>query len=216
MVTGIVFYGLALALLAFSFFTDKAKTGQALRKAWKSLEGILPQFLGIIVLIGILLAAVALIAYAVTLSPGACPGESAGLIVQYAGLFPKLKPDHPLWGALVWTLSRGPADHLALRLNWLSALCGAGSVYLLYRIMVGAIYGTITVTPVNRAKALIAARLAGVSAALLLAFSVPFWVVSNRAHPATFDLLLLLAVTWLFSLHATKRSEEHTSELQSR
>ena len=56
MVTGIVFYGLALALLAFSFFTDKAKTGQALRKAWKSLEGILPQFLGIIVLIGILLA----------------------------------------------------------------------------------------------------------------------------------------------------------------
>ena len=56
MVTGIVFYALALALLALSFFTDKARTLQALRKAWKALEGILPQFLGIIVMIGILLA----------------------------------------------------------------------------------------------------------------------------------------------------------------
>ena len=56
MLTGIVFYALAIALLALSFFRDRAKTAQALRKAWKSLEGILPQFLGIIVLIGILLA----------------------------------------------------------------------------------------------------------------------------------------------------------------
>jgi uncharacterized membrane protein YraQ (UPF0718 family) len=56
MVTGIVFYALAIALLALSFFTDRARTLQALRKAWKSLEGILPQFLAIIVLIGILLA----------------------------------------------------------------------------------------------------------------------------------------------------------------
>jgi uncharacterized membrane protein YraQ (UPF0718 family) len=56
MVAGIVFYALALVLLVLSFFTDRAKTVQALRKAWKSLGGILPQFLGIIVLIGILLA----------------------------------------------------------------------------------------------------------------------------------------------------------------
>jgi uncharacterized membrane protein YraQ (UPF0718 family) len=56
MITDVVFYALALALIALSFFTDRAKTVQALRKAWKSLEGILPQFLGIIVLIGILLA----------------------------------------------------------------------------------------------------------------------------------------------------------------
>ena len=42
MVTGIIFYVLAIALLALSFFKDRAKTGQALRKAWKSLEGILP------------------------------------------------------------------------------------------------------------------------------------------------------------------------------
>ena len=56
MVTGIVFYSLAILLLVLSFFKDRDKTVLALRKAWKSLEGILPQFLGIIVLIGVLLA----------------------------------------------------------------------------------------------------------------------------------------------------------------
>ncbi len=56
MVTGIIFYALAFLLLSLSFFKDRRKTAQALLKAWKSLEGILPQFLGIIVLIGILLA----------------------------------------------------------------------------------------------------------------------------------------------------------------
>jgi uncharacterized membrane protein YraQ (UPF0718 family) len=56
MVTGIVFYALAFLLLLLSFLKSKDKTVSALRKAWKSLEGILPQFLSIIVLIGILLA----------------------------------------------------------------------------------------------------------------------------------------------------------------
>lgn len=56
MTTGIVFWGLAITLLAVSFFKDRAKTMQALKKAGKALLGILPQFLGIIVLIGLLLA----------------------------------------------------------------------------------------------------------------------------------------------------------------
>jgi len=56
MVTGIVFWGIALVLLAVSFVRDRAKTVQALKKAGKSLLGILPQFLGIIALIGLLLA----------------------------------------------------------------------------------------------------------------------------------------------------------------
>jgi len=56
MVTGIVFWGLALALLAASLCKDRAKTVLALKKAGKSILGILPQFLGIIVLIGLLLA----------------------------------------------------------------------------------------------------------------------------------------------------------------
>ena len=43
-------------LLFLSFRKDRQKTRQALKKGWKSFENILPQFLSILVLIGIMLA----------------------------------------------------------------------------------------------------------------------------------------------------------------
>ncbi len=56
MITGIVFWGLAALLLVASFVKDRQKTFQALKKAARSVLGVLPQLLGIIVLIGLLLA----------------------------------------------------------------------------------------------------------------------------------------------------------------
>ncbi|OPX91257.1 MAG: hypothetical protein A4E53_00723 [Pelotomaculum sp. PtaB.Bin104] len=52
----IILYILALGLLIFSFIKDKKKTKMALKKAWKAFENILPQFLSILIIIGILLA----------------------------------------------------------------------------------------------------------------------------------------------------------------
>ena len=49
-------YLVTLILLALSFRKDRKKTRQALVKAWKSFENILPQFLSILVLIGLMLA----------------------------------------------------------------------------------------------------------------------------------------------------------------
>jgi uncharacterized membrane protein YraQ (UPF0718 family) len=49
-------YVLACTLLVISFANDKAKTQLALIKAWKSFENILPQFLSILIIIGIMLA----------------------------------------------------------------------------------------------------------------------------------------------------------------
>ncbi|SHJ71629.1 permease [Parasporobacterium paucivorans] len=51
-----IFYGLAIALLAVSFFKDKKKTKTALKKAWRAFENILPEFLTVIFLVGFLLA----------------------------------------------------------------------------------------------------------------------------------------------------------------
>lgn len=51
-----ILYGTTLVLLAISFFKSKEKTKQVLNKAWKSLENILPQFLSIIVFIGMILS----------------------------------------------------------------------------------------------------------------------------------------------------------------
>jgi uncharacterized membrane protein YraQ (UPF0718 family) len=50
-----IFYGLAVVGLAFSFFKSKKKTLMALKKAWKAFENILPQFLVVLLAVGLLL-----------------------------------------------------------------------------------------------------------------------------------------------------------------
>lgn len=51
-----VFYIIAILSLIISFFKSKEKTKMVLKKAWKSFENIMPQFLAIILVIGIMLA----------------------------------------------------------------------------------------------------------------------------------------------------------------
>lgn len=55
--SNLILYGIVLVLLLVSFSRDRQKTKMALKKAWKSFENILPQFLSIILLVGLLLAA---------------------------------------------------------------------------------------------------------------------------------------------------------------
>jgi uncharacterized membrane protein YraQ (UPF0718 family) len=57
-VTAFILYGIALVLLFISYIEDRNKTKEALRKAWRSFEGIMPQFLCIILVVGLILAAV--------------------------------------------------------------------------------------------------------------------------------------------------------------
>lgn len=53
---GIILYTLALTLLILSFLKDKSKTLKAIKSAFKSFENIMPQFLGIIIFISLILA----------------------------------------------------------------------------------------------------------------------------------------------------------------
>lgn len=57
-VSASVLYVVTILLLAFSYDRNREKTVQALKKAWKSFEGILPQFLAILMLVGLMLAVV--------------------------------------------------------------------------------------------------------------------------------------------------------------
>ena len=69
-----ILYGLAGVGLTVSFLKDRQKTKTALFKAWKSFENILPQFLSILIIIGLTLA---------VLSPEAITkllGTSSGLL----------------------------------------------------------------------------------------------------------------------------------------
>lgn len=49
-------YVVVIVLLIISYLKDKEKTKMALKKAWKSFNNILPQFLGVIMFVGILLS----------------------------------------------------------------------------------------------------------------------------------------------------------------
>ncbi len=52
----IVLYGGTAVLLLLSFQKDRKKSMQALRKAWKAFENILPQFLVVILVVSLLLS----------------------------------------------------------------------------------------------------------------------------------------------------------------
>ena len=52
----VLFYGLAVVGVVWSFTKSRQKTRQALKKAWKSFENILPSFAFILLLIGASLA----------------------------------------------------------------------------------------------------------------------------------------------------------------
>ncbi|MDD3027826.1 MAG: hypothetical protein PHI41_07270 [Erysipelotrichaceae bacterium] len=95
-------YGTAFGLLALSVFKDKNRTIMALKKSWRSFENILPQFLGVIVMVGILLSlfdskaissligassgwigvVIAVLAGAVTLIPGFVAFPMAAMLLE--------------------------------------------------------------------------------------------------------------------------------------
>lgn len=54
--SNMILYGSTAILLIFSYVKDRQKTMMALRKAWKAFENILPDFLVVILLVGVLLA----------------------------------------------------------------------------------------------------------------------------------------------------------------
>lgn len=50
-----IFYVVSISALILSFYKSKEKTKKALLKAWKAFENIMPQFLSIIIIIGVML-----------------------------------------------------------------------------------------------------------------------------------------------------------------
>jgi uncharacterized membrane protein YraQ (UPF0718 family) len=98
----IILYAVTAGLVILSLVKDRQKTKKSLLKAWKAFENILPQFLGIIVLVGIMLAflnaevisriigrssgwlgvLLASIVGAVTLIPGFIAFPTAALLLQ--------------------------------------------------------------------------------------------------------------------------------------
>lgn len=133
-----------------------------------------------------LTAAAALILFAFSSSRLAVPEVSAGYLADALRLTPFPTMDRPLWAGLVRLLAGGLPAHSAAIANALSVLLGALAVGLLARLVARSVVERFA-RPLPGLS-----TLAGVAAGLVLATSVPFWLTSNRAHPATLGIVLWL------------------------
>lgn len=97
-----ILYIITILLLIISYYKDKRKTIMALKKAWKAFENILPEFLTVIMFVGVLLAVlnpeviskiignnsgwfgvvIAAIVGAITLIPGFVAFPTAAMLLQ--------------------------------------------------------------------------------------------------------------------------------------
>lgn len=143
----------------------------------------------------VLLGALALVVYIVTMSRGPFPGESATLIAYHTGLDPFDTMLQPVWGLFVRLLAILPAGDLAWRLNLFSAICAALSVALLFQIVSDIPHNKSLEENRSDFPGYRAQAVSGIVAALFFAFCVPLWTAATRAHYLTFDALLLLICT---------------------
>ena len=149
------------------------------------------------VVMGPLLGILALVLYAMTLSRGAYPGESAAYMVTELGLNPLGFSGHLIWSWVVSLVASLPIGSVSTRLNILSAVCAAGAIGLFFRILADVVWAVIPVTDLNVRAANRASLLAGVVGSVALMGAIPFWYAANRFHPASFDVLLLFILAKL-------------------
>ena len=175
-------------------------------------------------MLGVCLALVVFAVYYGTLCPCVFPGDSAFACVTVLQAWPGHDfVGHPIANILARCFSSLPLGDLVFRLNVFSALCGAGAVFYLFKLVTLLLYDAMSeeqlIVPQNEdlpgedriveetphARDAIdeindsAHRMAmagGVISAIVFAFSTPFWLAATRFHYQTFETLLIIAVCY--------------------
>lgn len=155
-------------------------------------------------LVGGGLALVALVVYLVTLSAGAAPGASSGYLLSILDQYPRLLPLSSFWFASMQALHFMGGSAAVAAMNVASALCGAIAVWLLYDLMRVGVPAWMDIYQFSEPRRRWIGVFAGAVSAVALAFCLPFWSVANRAHMATFDVLLLLVAARLLVASITQ------------
>lgn len=162
-----------------------------------------------------ILLGVSFLVYLFTLQPWVTPGDSASLVAAILNVTPDEYSSHFLWKNLM-RLIAGSGPGMVFRLNLSSALFGAFSVFFLYRVILRLLSLFIEPTqlgglPTSRyeeacARGVKASRLGATTAAIALAFSIPFWIASTRALYHSFYVCwLLLCFQFLLSFSRSRR-----------
>ncbi len=134
------------------------------------------------------LALAAFVFLAATSSRFPFPDDSAEVLAQHLRLLPFPSLTHLIWGFVARALGAVSPWSVAFLPNLFSAVCGAAAVAFLYSLVKRMDFpGFIARTTPGLS------RWAGIAAGGYLMVCVPFWWAANRAYPATFDVLWLLA-----------------------
>lgn len=172
-------------------------------------------------IIGLCLALVALGAYWWTLCPSVLPGASAlaslGSLHTGSGCG---VVGHPIGNIASHFFSLLPVGEIPWRLNLFSALCGAGAIFFLFRLVTLILYDVMSeerwieqidedmhptslsnevaastggMTDIINEKGHRIAMAGGAVSAMSFTFCAPFWLASTSLHFQTFELFLLLA-----------------------
>ncbi len=138
---------------------------------------------------------------------------------------------HPIWNIAARLFCMLPLGEIPYRLNLFSALCGAGVVFFLFRLVTFILYDIMrekrwirqmeedlpveAMTDVRGAVDEVAtinatghhiAMAGGVVSAMAFAFCTPFWLASTSLHTQTFELLLLLAAGYTLARYRVTAS----------
>lgn len=155
---------------------------------------------------GRVVAALALILYAFTLSPVFFPGISATRVAEQLGLTPIPPLSQNLWGWCVQVLAHIPGLPPAWTLNAFSALCAAAAVWLIFQLALRVRHNRTFEESMSNFPARSAQLFSATCAALMLMTSIPFWIVATRAHPLPLSLVLGMGAFYLLLRYGeTKR-----------
>jgi len=126
------------------------------------------------------------------------PGDSAMLIAQHAGIDLFAPLSHVVWGWFGQLFGFLPIGSIGLRWNLLSVMSGSAACGILCLLVTRLIGNQLDITILDAQHQAIR-NLAGMTAGLLLAFCLPFHIVSTIAHPITLELLMVLVAFWLYA-----------------
>ena len=143
-------------------------------------------------LVSLAVAGIAAIVYGLTLATYVFPGDSARLLVQWAGIDTLAFPEFPLWGFFVKLFGgAGALTSVAVRTNALSFVCGVVSAYLICRLMAFTVWQAATQEDsIKFAKG--AAIAAGLVSSLAFVFSTAVWQSSTHLEHRIFDVMWAL------------------------
>ena len=122
----------------------------------------------------------------------AVPGRWAGMLASFLGLEPSRPLIRPVWSGLMLGAAHLPGPQVALAVNLLTALLGAGACWLLFEIVRRIPLERSLKPPDRRRKDRWSQGMAGVFAALIAAVSLPIMTVATRGDFVMLDIFLLL------------------------